>query len=355
MTASVAPAVRIPFSPLAADYAARRSAIDAAVKRVLESGRFILGEEVAAFESELARYLGVGSVVGCSNGTEAIALALLAAGARPEDEVLVPANACVPVAAGVRLSGARLRLADVDPGTLGLDAAAVERYLGPDTRYVLAVHLYGAVADVDGIGKLCRQRGVTLIEDCAQSHGAEWNGRRTGGFGRAAAFSFYPTKNLGAYGDGGAVATSDPDLAERLRRLRQYGWTRRDWSESEGRNSRLDEIQAAILRAKLPALDSDNARRRQIAQVYDTSFAALPVTRIAHREGSVPAVHLYPIRTARRDALRAALAARGIETAVHYPTALHEQPAYRSLGHRRGDFPVSETACDTVVSLPLHP
>ncbi len=349
------PPVRVPFFPLSEDYAGRRSEVDAAVSRVLASGRYILGPEVALFERELADYLGVGFVVGCGNGTEAIALALLAAGAGPEDEVLVPANACVPVAAGVRLSGARLRLADVDAETLTLDAGSAERALGPRTRFLLAVHLYGGVADVDGLGRLARKRGLTLIEDCAQSHGASWKGARTGSLGRAASFSFYPTKNLGAYGDGGAVATSDPAVAESLRRLRQYGWTRRDWSETEGRNSRLDELQAAILRTKLPALDGENARRRRIAGMYDAAFADLPVQPIRHRAESVPVDHLYPVRTDRRDALRESLAAAGIETAIHYPVPVHEHPAYRHLGYPPGTFPVSEEACATILSLPLHP
>lgn len=347
--------VRVPFFPLAEDYAARRPAVDAAVARVLASGRFILGPEVEAFERELAKFLDVGFVVGCGNGTEAIALALAAAGAGPDDEVLVPANACVPVAAGVRLSGARLRLADVDPETLTLDAASAERALGPHTRFLLAVHLYGGVADLDGLVRLAQERDLTLLEDCAQSHGAQWIGARTGTFGRAAAFSFYPTKNLGAYGDGGAVATSDPALAEKLRRLRQYGWTRRDWSEGEGRNSRLDELQAAILRVKLPELDAENARRRQLTEMYDEAFADLPVRPLRHRAGSLSACHLYPLRTQRRDALRESLAAAGVETAIHYPVPLHEQPAYLSLGHGPGSFPVSEEACATVLSLPLHP
>ncbi|MEP6800623.1 MAG: DegT/DnrJ/EryC1/StrS family aminotransferase [Acidobacteriota bacterium] len=356
MSPAVASALdRVKFADPGGSYAAHREAIDVAVARVLASGSFILGPEVAAFEEAFAQFLGVDHVVGCGNGTEAIALMLLAAGAGPEDEVVLPANACVPVAAGVRLAGARLRFADVDPATLTLDAAAVERVLTPATRFVLAVHLYGGVADLDALEGLAGRRGLTLLEDAAQSHGASWKGRRTGSLGVAAAFSFYPTKNLGAFGDGGAVSTSDPELARRLRRLRQYGWTRRDFAETEGCNSRLDELQAAILAAKLPALEGENMKRRTLAKSYDASFADLPVTRLSALPGSVPAAHLYPIRSERRDALRTALESAGIESGIHYPTPLHLQPAYAFVGHRPGDFPVSEGAAGRLLSLPLHP
>jgi dTDP-4-amino-4,6-dideoxygalactose transaminase len=351
--ASLSP--RVAFLSLAEDYRERRAEIDEAVGRVLRRGWFVLGEEVARFEEELAAYLGVAHAVGCGNGTEAIALALLAAGARREDEVILPANTCVPTIAGVRLAGATPRLVDVDPDTLTLSAAEAERALASATRFLLPVHLYGGIADVESLQRLARERGLILVEDCAQSHGASAGGRRAGSFGRAAAFSFYPTKNLGAYGDGGAVVTADPEIARRLRELRQYGWSRRDFAEREGWNSRLDELQAAILRAKLPRLEEENARRRSIAARYDAAFAGLPLRRLGQRPGSVSARHIYPVRLERRDALRAHLASRGIETAVHYPLPLHLQPAYSWLGHRAGDFPVSERACETVVSLPIYP
>ena len=355
--ASAPGGVRVPFGALENDYLARRQAIDAAAMRVFASGRFILGSEVSAFEAELAGYLEVGSVVACGNGTEAIALMLLAAGATPADEVLIPANVCVPVLSGVRLAGAIPRLADVDEETLTLDAASAERALTltPKVRFLLPVHLYGGVADCAGLSGLAADRKLVLLEDCAQSHGAAWQGRKTGSFGRAASFSFYPTKNLGAYGDGGAVATSDDPLADRVRRLRQYGWSRRDVSEMEGRNSRLDELQAAILRCKLGSLEKENARRREIARRYDESFRDLPLRSLASRPGALPACHLYPVRTDRRDDLRLHLSARGVETGIHYPLPLHLQPAYSFLGYRKGDFPVSERACETLLSLPIYP
>jgi len=346
---------RVPMAALDAEYRARRSAIEAAALAVLASGRYILGPEVEAFEQELARYLGVGSVVSCGNGTDAIALMLNAAGAGPEDEVLVPANVCVPVLAGVRLSGARARLADVDEATLTLDAASAGKALTGRTRFLLPVHLYGGVADCEGLARLAADRGLVLLEDCAQSHGAALAGKKTGSFGRAASFSFYPTKNLGAFGDGGAVATSDAALSERARHLRQYGWSRRDHADMEGRNSRLDELQAAILRVKLRSLEEGNARRRAIAARYDEAFGRLPLTLLAGRREALAARHLYVVRHPRRDDLRRHLAERGVETGIHYPLPLHLQPAYAFLSHRPGDFPVSERAARTVLSLPIHP
>ena len=348
-------APRVAFGALAEDYRGKRAAIDAGIARVLDRGWFVLGEEVARFEEEFARAIGVAHVVACANGTEAIALALAAAGATREDEVILPANTCTATLAGVRQAGAWPVLADVDPDTLTLDAASAERVAGPAAKFLLPVHLYGGVADLEGLGALAERRRLTLVEDCAQSHGARQSGATTGGFGRTAAFSFYPSKNLGAYGDGGAVATGNASVAEELRRLRQYGWSRRDFAEREGWNSRLDEIQAAILRAKLPFLERENARRREIADRYDAAFAGLPLALLRSRPGSTPARHLYPVRLPRRDAFRERLAARGVETGIHYPVPLHLHPAYAFLGHRKGDFPVSEAASDTLASLPIYP
>jgi dTDP-3-amino-3,4,6-trideoxy-alpha-D-glucose transaminase len=346
---------RVPFGSLDADYRARRPAIDGAIARVLSRGRFLLGEETAAFESALAARLGVSRAIACASGTDAIALALSAAGATPEDEVLLPANVCVPVLAGVRLAGARPRFADVDRETLTLGREEAERALSPRVLFLIAVQLTGGLADVEGLRDLAREKALVLVEDCAQALGAGARGEAAGSFGLAAAFSFYPTKNLGAYGDAGAVATDDEALAGRVERLRQYGWIRRDVSQTEGRNSRMDEIQAAILLAKLPFLDEDNARRRAVARRYDAGLAGLPGRLLPSRQGTDPAPHLYPIRARARDDLARHLAERGVETAVHYPVPLHLQPAWSSLGHRRGEFPVSEEACDTVLSLPLYP
>lgn len=355
MSPSTAAPTKVPFGALSLDYAQKKASIDAGIARVLARGWFILGEEVEAFEAAFAKFLGVSHVVACANGTEAIALALRALGAGPDDGVLLPANTCVPTLAGVRMAGAKAVLADVDPETLTLDAASVERALAPGVRFVLPVHLYGGIADLAGLTPLAASKKLTLVEDCAQSHGALFRSRAAGTFGAAAAFSFYPSKNLGAYGDGGAVATSDGNVAAALRRLRQYGWSRRDFAEQEGWNSRLDELQAAILSARLPFLAKENSRRIEIASRYDAAFSTLPLKLLATRPGAVPARHLYPVRLEKRDALREHLKGRGIETAVHYPVPLHLQPAYAFLGGKRGDFPVSEAACETVVSLPIHP
>jgi len=355
MSGAAAAQRRVAFGAIADDDRGKRAAIDAAVARVLDRGWFVLGEEVRAFEEAFAKFLGVPHVVGCGNGTEAIALALQATGLSRGDEVVLPANTCGPTLAGVRLAGGQPRLADVDPETLTLDARNAERACTPATKFLLPVHLYGGLADVAGLAALARRRNLKLVEDCAQSHGALLDGRAAGSFGTAAAFSFYPSKNLGAYGDGGAVATNDASLASRLRELRQYGWTRRDFAESEGWNSRLDELQAAILSAKLPFLAAENARRREIAERYDAAFDGLPLRRLASRRGSVSSRHIYPVRLERRDAFREHLLARGVETGIHYPFPLHLQPAYAFLGNRKGDFPVSEAACETLVSLPIHP
>jgi dTDP-4-amino-4,6-dideoxygalactose transaminase len=355
MSGTAAGERRVAFGAIADDDRDKRAAIDAAVARVLDRGWFVLGEEVRAFEEAFARFLGVAHAVGCGNGTEAIALALQAAGLARGDEVVLPANTCGPTLAGVRLAGGQPRLSDVDPETLTLDAANAERACSPATKFLLPVHLYGGLADLAGLTALARRRHFTLVEDCAQSHGARLDSRSAGSYGAAAAFSFYPSKNLGAYGDGGAVATDDASLASRLRELRQYGWTRRDFAEREGWNSRLDELQAAILSAKLPFLAKENARRREIGERYDAAFAGLPLRRLASRPGSVPSRHIYPVRLERRDAFREHLLSRGVETGIHYPFPLHLQPAYAFLGYGNGDFPVSEAACATVVSLPIHP
>ena len=354
MTAVTGTAVRVPFGALALDYQEKRAAIDAGIARVLGRGWFVLGEEGATFEKAFAKFLGASHVVGCANGTEAIALALRALGAEPEEEIVLPANTCGPTLAGVRMAGVRPILADVDEDTLTLDRASAEKALTSATRFLLPVHLYGGLADVEGLTSLAASLGLTIVEDCAQSHGALLQGRAAGTFGAAASFSFYPSKNLGAYGDGGAVATSNPKVAERLAQFRQYGWTRRDFAEQEGWNSRLDEIQAAILSAKLPFLAKENARRLEIANRYDAAFSVLPLRLLRVRPGSVPARHIYPVRLEGRDAFREHLSGKGIETSVHYPVPLHLQPAYAFLGRKAGDFPVSEKACATVVSLPLH-
>jgi dTDP-4-amino-4,6-dideoxygalactose transaminase len=330
-------------------------AVEAAVARVVASGWYILGEEVAAFEREFAAFLGAGHVVGVGSGTEALHLALAACGVRPGDDVVTVPNTAVATVAAIEAAGAVPRFADVDSETLLLDPAALESAITPKTRAVIPVHLHGQAAAMPDILAIARGRGLRVVEDAAQSAGTRLGGRHTGTFGDVGCFSFYPSKNLGAIGDGGAVCTDDPDLAERLRLLRQYGWAERDRSVLPGFNSRLDEIQAAVLRAKLPRLDERNARRRAIAGRYREALAdcgiGLPAASLDERWN----VHLFVVRHPDRDAFRSRLAERGVGTAVHYPTPIYFQPGYAHLGIGPGACPVAERAQRQIVSIPAHP
>jgi len=345
----------VPFGDLAREGAALEPALCAAFARVVRSGWFVLGAEVEAFETELAAWLGAGRAVGCASGTDAITLALRALDVGAGDEVITAANTCGPTAVGIENAGARLRLVDADPETLLLDAAQLAAAITPRTRAVVPVHLYGGAADMDAIGAAAARHGVAVVEDCAQSHGSEWNGRRTGTFGAIAAFSFYPSKNLGALGDGGACLTADAALAARLRRLRNYGQSDRYTLAERGLNSRLDELQAALLRVKLPHLTDWNARRAALAARYRAGLAdCAEVSVVAPAPPARSVHHLFVIRHPRRDALQAFLRARDIATYVHYPVPLHAQPAYADLGYAAGDFPVAERAAAELLSLPMH-
>ena len=336
-----------------AQYLAHKAEIDAAMQAVLDGGRYVLGPETAAFEKEFAAWVGVAHAVGVANGTDALHLALRALGVGHGDEVITVSHTAVATAAAVTLAGAVPVLCDIEADTFTLDPALIERLITPRTRAIIAVHLYGQAADMDAILEIAKRRGLPVIEDCAQAHGARYQGRRVGTMGALACFSFYPTKNLGAIGDGGAVVTGDDALGAKLRLLREYGWAERYVSHSEGWNSRLDELQAAILRVKLRYLDADNASRRRIAARYGAELAdtglVLPVT----REGSEHVYHLYVVRSDRRDALNAHLQARGIAAGIHYPVPIHLQPAYRSTPPV--SLPVTERAAREVLSLPIYP
>ena len=346
------PALKVPQGDLAREYADLKTEIDAAVGRVLTRGYFLLGPETEAFESEFASWLGRKYVVTCANGTEAITLALMALGIGAGDEVLVPTNTCMPTASGVRLAGAKPVPTDVDAKTLMMDADSARAAKTSKTKAVIPVHLYGAPADLDTLKGL----GLPIIEDCAQSHGAVYKGRKAGTIGVLSCFSFYPSKNLGAYGDAGAIATDDDKLAERLKQLRNYGQTSRDHHEDDGLNSRIDEIQAAILRVKLGRLDGWNARRVTMAERLDKALLGLPgLSRPAVVEGGRSVHHLYPILTDRRDELAADLEKNGVQTRVHYPTPLHLQPSHRGWGYKAGAFPIAEAACHRELSLPFFP
>lgn len=347
--------VLVPFGDQRREVAELRTEIAASVDRVLASGWFILGPEVEAFEREFAQWLGAPYAVGVASGTEAITLALMALGVGEGDEVITVANTCVPTAAGIAASGARVRLADCDPETLMVSPESLSNAITNKTRAIVPVHLYGNAADMVELGKLAAQYGLFIVEDCAQAVGTRIVGRSPGSFGDAGAFSFYPTKNLGAYGDGGCVTTADPEVARRLTMLRNYGYQQRDYSVQLGLNSRLDSMQAAILRGKLPYVDSWNARRIAIAQRYQAALkgkaARMPVVldHVAH------SFHLFPILVEERDQVRSRLQVEGIQTLIHYPTPLHLQPALAGLGYKLGDFPHAEWACSHVLSLPIFP
>ncbi len=338
------------------EYAPISSEIDDAIERVVKRGWFVLGEEVKRFEAEWAAYCGVSHAVGVGNGTDAIQLALRASGVGPGDQVIVPALTSTFTALAVSMTGATPVFADVDPETGTLDPAAFEAAITPQTAGVIPVHLYGCPADMDPIVKIARQHSLLVLEDAAQAHGARYRGRRVGGLGDVAAFSFYPSKNLGAYGDAGAVLTRDPVLANKVRLLRHGGQRQASYHELPGTNSRLDEIQAAILRVKLAHLDNWNERRRALAERYREGLAdcdglILPVTpkEVEH------AFYVYVVRTHLRDGLRDYLAGTGVSTGIHYPVCVHLQAAYAHLGYKVGSCPNAEEAAAKVLSLAIFP
>jgi len=347
--------MNIPFLDLKAQYQRLRPQIDAAVRRVLESGQFILGEEVAAFEKEFANSCGVKHAVTVANGTEAIQLALQGCGLQPGDEVITSTFTAVGTVAAIEAAGAQPVLVDIDLDTYCIDTAGVQAAITPRTSAILPVHLFGIPADLSPLLAIAEKHHLILIEDCAQAHGAQYGNKCAGSWGKAGTFSFYPTKNLGAYGDGGAILTDDTDLAERLKGLRQYGWNSDRISEEKGINSRLDELQAAILRVKLADLPAANARRDHLADLYRRLLAGSNVTLPVTRAGSEPVYHLFVIRHAQRDGLRHYLAGRGIATLVHYPVPVHLQKGYFDLGYPAGSFPAAEQASREVLSLPLYP
>jgi dTDP-4-amino-4,6-dideoxygalactose transaminase len=341
-------------NPLLLSYQNHKEEIDTAIMRVLESGWYILGEEVRFFEEEFARYIGVNYGIGVGSGTDAITLALKACGIGPGDEVITVSHTAVATVAAIELSGAMPVLVDISPDMYTLDPDQIEEVITPQTKAILPVHLYGHSADMDRIVPIAEDHDLYVIEDCAQSHGGLLHGRKTGSLGDIAAFSFYPTKNLGAIGDGGMVVTDDADLAEQVRLLRQYGWKDRNMSTIPGMNSRLDEIQAAILRVKLQYLDDDNLKRRDIARVYGQILPSKDLVLPIEADTASHVYHQYVIRTPMRDALRTYLTTHGVETSIHYPVPVHLQPAYRErlINHQLSR---TETICREILSLPMHP
>ena len=346
----------IPVFELTSQYRRHGRAIRAGVLRVLRSGRYILGPEVEAFERELARRVGTRHAIGVASGTDAIMLTLVASGISAGDEVITVSHTASPTVGAIVAAGAAPVLVDVDPATMTMDPDAAAAAIGPRTAAIMPVHLYGAPADLRSLRALARRHKLLIVEDAAQAYGARYQGRRIGTLGDAACLSFYPTKNLGALGDGGAVVTDDARLAERIRRLRMHGERRRYVSEVPGYNSRLDELQAAILRAKLPLVPGWVRERRRLATRYRRGLGRDERIRLQDvPAGGEHAYHLFVVRLGGRDRVRDALARRGVQTLVHYPVPVHLQPAYRGLGLRRGSLPVSESAARTVLSLPLFP
>lgn len=348
----------VPQSSPKAGYLAYQAEIEEAVARTLASGWYILGQEVAGFEEEFAAYIGVNHAVGVASGTDGLRLALRACGIGPGDLVFTVSHTAVATVAAIDMCGATPVFVDIDPATFTMDPVRLEAALAhppPGTpKAVLPVHLYGHPADLTAISGLCRQHGLRLIEDASQSHGAAWVGRKTGAWGDLAVFSCYPTKNLGALGDAGVVATNDPALNAHLRLLREYGWRERYVSAIPGENSRLDELQAAILRVKLRHLDTDNARRRAAAARYDSLLAGTSVILPRTLPEATAVFHQYVIRSPRRDGLREFLREQGIGTLIHYPVPVHRQPAYARFAGGAA-LPVTEAAAREVLSLPLYP
>ena len=346
----------IPCASPRANVEKQQDAILDAVTRVLDAGNYILGREVSAFEQEFAAYCGAAHAVGVASGTDALILTLRALGVGPGDEIVTVSHTALATIAAVIATGATPVLVDVDRRDWTIDPERVRMAITPRTKAIVPVHLYGQPADMDAMLAVGRERGIPIIEDCAQAAGATYDGRHVGSLGVAGCFSFYPTKNLGAIGDGGAVVTSDAALAARVRRLRQYGWDSERATAEPGVNSRLDEMQAAILRVKLSALDADNAARRAIATRYQRELDGLPLGRPSERPRAMHVYHLYVVTSEEREPLRRALLEEGIAAAVHYPVPGHLHRGYDDRCRvPAGGLPVTERLARTVLSLPMYP
>jgi len=346
----------VPFADLKENYRSIKSEIDGAVHRTLESGWFILGKEVEAFEVEFAAYCGVKHCIGVGNGLEALHLSLRGYEIGLGDEVIIPANTYIATALAVSCAGAIPVLVDADESTYNIDVTKVESAITSRTKAIMPVHLYGQPADMDPISALALKYNLKVIEDNAQAHGAVYKGKRTGSLGDAAGVSFYPSKNLGAYGDGGAILTNDDTLAKRARRLRNYGQSSRYYNDYKGFNSRLDELQAAILRVKLKYLEDWSDRRRTLAKVYTSLLSdAHDLVLPQELERAKHVYHLFVVRHPRRDALQLHLKKNEIETLIHYPVPLYLQKAYADLRIPLGKFPVTEKLASQVLSLPFYP
>jgi dTDP-4-amino-4,6-dideoxygalactose transaminase len=347
--------MRVPFANFRRTVDGLRPELDAALARVLDSGWFLLGREGEAFEGDFASWVGASHAAGCASGTDAIELALRALGVGAGDEVVTQANTCVPTVAAIARAGATPVLCDVEPESATIDPESLAGALSPRTRAVIPVHLYGQIGDIDAVEALAREHNLVMIEDCAQAHGAAAGDRPAGTIGIAGAFSFYPTKNLGAFGDGGAVVTSDEQLDERVRLVRQYGQADRYHHVVEGVNSRLDEMQAAVLRVRLAHLDADNARRMAIADHYAEALAGSPVEPLRRLPDRTHVFHLFVAVAPDRERFQAALEECGVATLVHYPRPIHGHPPYAQLGAGPVSLSNAERLSNEVISLPIYP
>ena len=347
----------VPFVDLQAQYRSIKSEVDAAIQRVLDTSAFVLGREVEAFERAFAEYVGAEFCVGVSNGTAAIQLALTACGVGAGDEVIVPANTFFATAEAVSTAGATPVFVDCDPVSYNVDASKIEAAVTPRTRAVIPVHLYGQPADLDVVFEIAERHNLFVIEDAAQAHGARYKGRRVGPLGRAGCFSFYPGKNLGAYGEGGAVVTNDKEVARRVRLLRDHGSEQKYRHEIVGYNFRLEGIQGAVLGVKLQHLDRWNALRREHAARYRELLAPLGASGALALPEETPyaegVYHLFVVQAEARDSLQRFLSAAGVQTGIQYPVPVHLQPAYAPLGHKEGDFPEAERQARRLLSLPM--
>lgn len=343
----------IQFVDLRRQYAPFKQEILSGIEKVLDGMQLFLGENVQQLEKEFAQFCGAAYGIGVSDGTSALHIILRALEIGPGDEVITVSHTFIATGEAIMLTGARPVFVDIDPSTYLMDVSQVEARVTPRTKAILPVHLYGQTVDMDPLLEIASKYNLRVIEDACQAHGAEYKGRKAGTLGDAAAFSFYYSKNLGAYGEGGFITTNDPDLASKMRKLRDHGSGVRYHHDLIGFNARLDEIQAVILRAKLPHLAEWNEKRREHARLYNTLLQGTPATPPAEFPGSVPIYHLYVIKTPKRDELQAALREKGIFTGIHYPIPLHLQKAMQSLGYKQGDFPVTENAVTQILSLPM--
>ena len=347
--------MNIPFVDLQTQYQSLKEELDAAVLAVMKRGDFVLGGAVAEFERAFADYCGVRHVIGVDSGYSALEMIVRAYGIGPGDEVITVANTFIATTLAISNAGATPVLVDIDPETYNIDPAKIEAAITPRTRAIMPVHLYGQPVDMDPILAIARRRGLYVFEDAAQAAGARYKGRMIGGLADAAGFSFYPGKNLGAYGDGGAVATNSDEIAEKVRLLRNIGQKVKYYHEVKGFNHRLDTMQAAVLKVKLPHLDDWNASRRRAAATYNDLLRDLPMVTPPTAPYAEHIFHLYVVRVHNREALMEHLKNRGIASGLHYPIPIHVQPAYAELGYKAGDFPITEAYAETILSLPIYP